>query len=99
MINHSDVFENDILAQDEVLLPLLLIDRTRSTEENPHNLIWATDNYVSRGEGYQEWEEIKVEAVTGDNGLVLRPRVNKSREEQERRSRDKAEVFTPAWIC
>ena len=99
MSKHSDIFENDILAQDEALLPLLLIDRTRSTEEKPHNLILATDNYVSRGEGYQEWDEIKVEAVTGDNGLVLRPRVNKSREEQERRSRDKAEVFTPAWIC
>ena len=99
MSKHSDIFENDILAQDEALLPLLLIDRTRSSEEKPHNLIWATDNYVSRGEGYQEWDEITVEAVTGDNGLVLRPRVNKSREEQERRSRDKAEVFTPAWIC
>ncbi|MBQ3941292.1 MAG: restriction endonuclease subunit M [Bacteroidales bacterium] len=99
MSKHSDIFENDILAQDEALLPLLLIDRTRSTEEKPHNLIWATDNYVQRGEGYQEWDEITVGAVTGDNGLVLRPRVNKSREEQERRSRDKAEVFTPAWIC
>jgi len=99
MSQKSDIYENDILALDEALLPVLLIDRTRSNDEATHNLIWATDNYVQRGKGYQEWDEITVEAVTGDNGLVLRPRVNKSREEQERRSRDKAEVFTPAWIC
>ena len=99
MSQKSDIYENDILALDEALLPVLLMDRTRSNDEATHNLIWATDNYVQRGEGYQEWDEITVEAVTGDNGLVLRPRVNKSREEQERRSRDKAEVFTPAWIC
>lgn len=99
MSRQSDIYENDILALDEALLPVLLMDRTRSNVDVTHNLIWATDNYVQRGEGYQEWDEITVGAVTGDNGLVLRPRVNKSREEQERRSRDKAEVFTPAWIC
>ena len=99
MSRQSDIYENDVLELDKALLPLLLIDRTRSTHDAPHNLIWATDNYISRGRRYQEWDEITLDAVTGDNGVVLRPRVNKSREEQERRSRDKAEVFTPAWIC
>ena len=99
MSNNSDIKENDILAYDPSLLPILLIDRTRSADGETHNIIWATDNYQSQGQGFGEWDEMTVEAVTGENGLVLRPRVDKSREEQERRSRDKAEVFTPAWIC
>lgn len=99
MTKNSDIKENDILAYDPALLPLLLIDRTRSKEGETHNILWATDNYAQNGTGYDEWDEISEGSVTGDNGLVLRPRVDKSREEQERRSREKAEVFTPAWIC
>lgn len=99
MSKHSNIFENDILVQDEVLLPLLLIDRTRSTAEKPHNIIWATDNYASFGKGYQEWDEISEEAVTGENGTVLRPRIKKNRAEQEYRSKNKGEVFTTAWVC
>lgn len=30
---------------------------------------------------------------------IIRPRAVKSKEEQTQRSKDKAEVFTPAWIC
>lgn len=30
---------------------------------------------------------------------IIRPRSIKSREEQSKRAKDKAEVFTPAWIC
>ena len=99
MSNQSDIKENDIVAYDETLLPLLLVDRTRTTDEETHNIVWATDNYIQQGPSYGEWEEITVAAVTGNNGLILRPRVNKTKEEQERRSREKAEVFTPAWIC
>lgn len=99
MNNKVDIRENDILTYAPELLPLLLIDRSHTTPEETHNIKWATDNYVSKGEGYQEWDEISVAAISGENGLVLRPRVQKSKEEQERRSRDKAEVFTAAWIC
>ena len=99
MGDRSDIRENDIVAYDEALMPLPLVDRTRTVAGTVHNIMWATDNYAQRGPGYGEWDEITVPAVTGENGLVLRPRVDKSREEQERRSREKAEVFTPAWIC
>lgn len=30
---------------------------------------------------------------------IIRPRALKSKEEQTQRARDKAEVFTPAWVC
>ena len=99
MGNHSDIKENDIYSLDEKLLPILLIDRSKSNKEETHNVIWATDNYEQFGEGYTEWDEIKPESILGENGLILRPRVNKSKAEQEYRSREKAEVFTAAWIC
>ena len=99
MSNNSDIKENEIVRFDEGLMPLLLMDRTRSVDGDVHNIIWATDNYAQRGDGYAEWSEISLESVTGRNGLVLRPRVNKSKAAQEHRSRDKAEVFTAAWIC
>ena len=100
MSKNSDILENEILVYDEELLPILLIDRSKTEkEEKPHNVMWGTDNYASRGKGYQERDEITVSAISGKHGLVLQPRVNKSKEEQEHRSKDKAEVFTPAWIC
>lgn len=95
----ADIKENAIVHTDKVLLELLLIDRSRSTEEEVHNILWATDNYLHYGEGYAINDEISIDSITGENGLILRPRVNKSKAEQEYRSRDKAEVFTPAWIC
>lgn len=99
MRTDSDIRENGIVQYDERLMPLLLIDRTRTEGDETHNIIWATDAYRSRGEGYQEWDELTAAAVTGGNGMVLRPRVDKSRDEQERRSKDKGEVFTKSWIC
>lgn len=99
MNSNTDILENDIQALDSKLMSIILVDRTRTTKAQTHNIIWATDNYVQLGEGYQEWGEIIEDRVTGENGRVLRPRVDKSKEEQEHRSRDKAEVFTPAWIC
>ena len=66
------------------------------------NIFWATDIYEQRygkGNGYDYHDYITIEKITGTNGNVIQPRVNKSREEQLKRSRDKAEVFTPSWIC
>lgn len=99
MSENTDIKENVIYNEDPKLLELLLIDRTKTTNEDVHNIMWATDNYAPMGQGYQEWDEINIERITGENGMLLRPRVNKSKAEQEYRSRDKAEVFTPAWIC
>ena len=56
-------------------------------------------NYSSRGYGFQEMDYITVDLITGRNGLVIKPRIEKSKKEQQTRIRDKAEVFTPSWIC
>ena len=65
----------------------------------PHHIIWATDNYRLRGEGYQIADEIDVSAITGRKKRIIRPRAIKSKEEQRRRIKQKAEVFTPSWVC
>ncbi len=89
-----DIKENYIKQLDEELLSILLKDRSSGK-----NIIWATDIYASRGQGYQSHEHISISAVTGRFGQIIRPRTNKSKKEQQIRVKDKAEVFTPSWIC
>ena len=91
----TDILENDILNRWPDVLETLLADQS-----SQRNIIWATDTYVSRyGEAYSFDNEILVEQITGDHGDVIKPRSVKSKEEQEFRVRDRAEVFTPSWIC
>ena len=101
MSNEVDIRENDILQQDPVLLETLLIDRSRphTGSKKPAHIIWATDNYASKGPAYAENEQITAAAITGPNGDLIQPRVRKTKEEQMARARDKGEVFTPSWIC
>ncbi len=94
MTNEVDVKENDILKIDRDLLSLLLFDHTTRK-----NIFWATDNYANLGAGFQSGDEIAIENITGEYGYVIKPRVKKSKTEQTARVRDKAEVFTPSWIC
>ena len=89
-----DIYETEILKQYPGVLELLLFDHTTQ-----QNIYWATDSYAERGAGFQFKDAILIENITGDNGLVIRPRSIKSKEEQTRRSKNKAEVFTPSWIC
>ncbi|MBP5356950.1 MAG: hypothetical protein J6Y68_02245 [Clostridia bacterium] len=63
------------------------------------NIIWATDNYVSKGAGYGKDDNISIFAITGSKGNIIKPRTEKSKQEQVSRIRDKAEVFTPSWVC
>lgn len=89
----QDIQENRLQELDAQLLPILLQDKTTG-----HNLIWGTDSYVFRGDGYGEHDEIAIAAITGENGNVIIPRMKKLKADQEARSRDKGEVFTPAWV-
>lgn len=67
--------------------------------EGEYLIIWATDDYVDRGEGYGFHDQITPDKITGENGKLIQPRVLKSSEVQNRRVKDKAEVFTPSWVC
>lgn len=94
-----DIQENEIFELSPELLNTLLKDHTLSTDKCQVNIFWATDSYASRGEGYQYADQITIDSITGDNGNVIVPRAVKSRDQQQQRSREMAEVFTPSWIC
>ena len=79
---------------DSDLLSILLQDRTTGT-----NIIWATDDYAGLGDSYSFMSPIRIELIAGDNGSVIKPRIEKDRDSQTQRSKDKAEVFTPSWVC
>lgn len=51
------------------------------------------------GEGYSESDEILAEKITGEFKYTIVPRAAKPKEEQIFRTKNKGEVFTPAWIC
>ena len=89
-----DIKENRILALDSTLLNILLKDNSSGK-----NIIWATDDYTQYDETYTKDRQITVFSVTGKNGSIIKPRVEKTKQEQLTRVRDKAEVFTPSWIC
>lgn len=93
-IEKIDIKENNIYNLDYNLLSMLLKDNTTGK-----NIIWATDNYLSYGEIYGFKSEITISKITSYHGQVIKPRIKKSKQEQQIRSREKAEVFTPSWIC
>ena len=101
MVDQSiDIKENDIFALSPELLTTLLKDHTLSPKEGEQvNIFWATDNYEHLGDGYHYHDQITSPCITGDNGTVIVPRSVKSRQQQQQRSREMAEVFTPSWIC
>lgn len=93
-MTNIDIKENNLYRLDSRLLEILLVDRTTKK-----NLIWATDNYSSRGPGYKASDNINIYAIIKRNGSIIKPRVEKSKKEQTDRVKSKAEVFTPSWIC
>ena len=89
-----DIKENEILNSDPKLLEILLKDNSSGK-----NIIWATNDYASNGEGFSADDQILHDLITGENGELIKPRTEKTKEEKLARIRDKAEVFTPSWIC
>lgn len=76
------------------LLQVLLIDRTTN-----RNIIWGTDDYEFLGKEYHSHYPILFGLITGENSSVIQPRILKTKESQGNRTKGKAEVFTPSWVC
>lgn len=89
-----DIIEEDILLLGKPLLEILLKDRTTK-----RNIIWATSDYEKYGIDYDAKFEITVPQITGVYSKIIQPRITKAKEHQSTRTREKAEVFTPSWIC
>lgn len=63
------------------------------------NIIWATNSYEHLGFEYSDNSQIQEYLISKINKWIVQPRVQKSVEQQQKRTRTKAEVFTPAWLC
>ena len=106
-VGEPDIDESYIRQQDVVVLETLLIDWTMTALNggSPVNIKWAVDDYLKEypdRAGYGCEDQIALDAISSSNGKdlkVVTPRVKKRKEEQDRRTAQKAEVFTPSWIC
>ncbi len=81
--NTSFPFTADVLS-------ILLVDRTTNK-----NILWAIDDYAQ----IDSKSQILLSQITGSHSDRIKPRIQKQKEEQQSRTRNKAEVFTPSWIC
>ena len=89
-----DIREDNLLALSAEVLDTLLHDHTTG-----QNIFWATHDYEALGSEYDYHSPILPHLITGEGGMVIRPRALKSRAQQSGRAKDMAEVFTPSWIC
>lgn len=95
----SDIIEDDIRMHMPHILEIVLLDRTTSSSRTTQNIIWANDNYKEYGEApYAATAQIMPELITGKRGKLIIPRALKAVALQKKRTRTKAEVFTPTWI-
>lgn len=89
-----DKVEKIIYDSNSEILKLLLSDKTTKKY-----IRWGNDNYIEYGPEYHIDQEIKPELIIGSQATIIQPRVWKSEQDQNKRTKDKAEVFTPSWVC
>ena len=75
-------------------LKALLKDKTTKK-----NIVFATSVYSFQGCPVKETEQITEEFLKKFAQDEIQPRVLKNKKQQQERTRTKAEVFTPSWIC
>jgi hypothetical protein len=86
MSKKSSADSNDLFSMfsaDTAKVPSVLYEE--------RDIIYATDNYAAKGEGYGEHDPVR-------DVSIIKPRVEKSKAEQKARVKGKAEVFTPVWL-
>ena len=77
----------------EILTELL---KDHTTEKN---IFWASSDYSELGLGFEVNDFIETHSVTGSYGQVIMPRILKTKAQKKKRTIEKAEIFTPAWVC
>lgn len=97
--SNSDISEHLLYKKYPSILETLLIDRTTSTPKTKRNIIWANEHYIEHGPlFYAATAQIKPELITGNKRHIIMPRALKSLALKKERTKEKAEVFTPAWV-
>lgn len=84
---------NENLWSKEIL-DILLFDQTTKS-----NIIWATEDYEYLGKKYNSHCPIYKHLITAEKADIIKPRILKSTNKQNNRTKEKAEVFTPSWVC
>ena len=94
-LEKRDILESEIPRD---VLDILLKDRTTG-----ENIKWMTDSYEHLESTFDIkmgiHDSIDADTISRPGNKIIRPRVDKSKEEQRARVQKKAEVFTPSWIC
>ena len=84
--------QNDLALLDTMnLLDSLLADKTTGK-----SILWATDAYSERGGQYEKDSRITRESLIPEG--ILCTRAQKESAQQDARTRQHAEVFTPLWV-
>lgn len=103
--DNQHVYTTDLARNNPAVLATLLKDQTLSMVKGRLTCIsWATDDYAKHvatpDDGrFAHNAEILPELVSGKFRDVIMPRVMKHEHWQTSRQKERAEVFTPAWIC
>lgn len=91
---------HEITCDDAYRGVLSALLRDRSQPNSTGSIIWATGAYSNHGVGYAGSDMMTVETVRHLVSIgELVPRCEKDADTQRRRTADKAEVFTPSWLC
>ena len=93
MDNYKELFAKNGLLYN--VLAELLKDNTTNK-----NIVWATDTYKEYGNAYHKEQQMFPDFQLNllYDGIML-PRIQKTQKDQKARTKKKAEVFTPSWIC
>ena len=87
--------DNDEIGKlNKKIIATLLMDRTTN-----NNILWGTSDYEDYGAEYSAGNQMKINLITGWNSMPIHPRVFKEQNQKEGRTRERAEVFTPSWVC
>ena len=110
-ISEQDILDYDPEVLDKLLIDHTMSAKLRRETKDATrvvNIFWATSDYDGAitdesgkviEQGYRYDDEILPASITGRNARIVRPRVLKEKQAQIDRTKDKAEVFTPSWVC
>lgn len=95
----DDPLSSGFVESIEQRYPISVLETLLKDRTTERNIIWADDEYEALGSGYMGDDEITIDRITGLRSGVIKPRIAKERERQSMRTRNRAEVFTPSWLC
>lgn len=110
-ISEQDILDYDPEVLDKLLIDHTMSAKLRRETKDATrvvNIFWATSDYDGAitdesgkviEQGYRYDDEILPASITQRNARIVRPRVLKEKQAQIDRTKDKAEVFTPSWVC